>query len=139
MTGWTDRAAAQEALTHWFLGLLVGGIAGIAPLALGTLGLVLTVPVVLWALVDRPRAVALGGALVGVGVTWFVVWGRAIQSCAGPNTATDGCVGPDLSGLIAVPIVLLAVGGLISFVTAMRLSRRRQPSSEGPPSPDKER
>jgi len=138
MSGATERAAAREALTHWFLGLLVGGIAGTAPLALGTLGLVLAVPVVLWALVDRPRGVALGGALVGVGVAWFVVWGRAIQSCAGPNTATDGCVGPDFSGLIAVPIVVLAVGGLISSATAMRLLRR-PPPADGGSSPSEER
>ncbi len=137
MSGATERGAAREALTHWFLGLLVGGIAGIAPLVLGTLGLILAVPVVLWSLVDRPRGVALGGALVGVGVAWFVVWGRAIQSCAGPNTATDGCVGPDLSGLIAVPIIVLALGGLISFATAMRLPRRTPPPG-GQPSPREE-
>jgi hypothetical protein len=123
MSGGTERAAGREAFIHWFLGLLVGGIVGIAPLALGTIGLALAVPVVLWSVVDRPRGVALGGALVGVGVTWFVVWGRALQSCAGPNTATDGCVGPDLSGLVVMPIVVLTVGGLISFATAMRLPR----------------
>lgn len=123
MSGGTERAAGREASIHWFLGLLVGGIVGIAPLALGTIGLALAVPVVLWSLVDRPRGVALGGALVGVGVTWFAVWGLAVQSCAGPNTATDGCVGPDLAGLSVVPIVVLAVGGLISFATAMRLPR----------------
>ncbi len=123
MSEGTERAAGREALIHWFLGLLVGGIVGIAPLALGTIGLALAVPVVVWSLVDRPHGVALGGALVGVGVTWFAVWGRAVQWCVGPNTATEGCVGPDLSGLIVVPIVVLAVGGLISFATAMRLPR----------------
>jgi hypothetical protein len=126
------RDATREALTHWFLGLLVGGIAGIAPLALGTLGLVLALPVVLWASVDRPRGVALGGALVGVGAAWFVVWGRAILSCAGPDTATDGCVGQDLSGLIAVPILVLVIGGLTSFVTGMRLARSQTPGTEPP-------
>lgn len=139
MSGSTERAAGREALTRWFLGLLIGGIAGIAPLALGTLGLMLAFAVVLWALVDRPRGVALGGALVGVGGAWFVVWGRAIRSCAGPNTATDGCVGPDLSGLIAAPILVLAVGGLISFVTAMRQPRRREPPPDGPASAGEER
>jgi hypothetical protein len=124
---------------HWFLGLLVGGLAGLAPLGLGTLGLLLAIPVVLWTLTDRPRGVALGGALVGVGVAWFVGWGRAMQACVGPNTATDGCVGPDLSGLQAVPIVLLAVGGLISFVTAMRMSPGRPTASDDPESSDEER
>ena len=139
MSGSTERAADRETLTRWFRGLRIGGIAGIAPLALGTLGLMLAIAVVLWALVDRPRAVALGGALVGVGAAWFVVWGRAIQSCAGTNTATDGCVGPDLRGLIAIPILVLAVGGLISFLTAMRLPRRQQSPPDDPASADVER
>jgi len=133
----TDRVS-RDALTRWFLGLLVGGVAGIAPLALGTLGLVLAVPVVLWALVDRPRGVALGGAMVGTGAVWLVVLGRIIQSCAGPNTATEGCVGPDLSGLILLPIMMLAMGGLVSFATALRLPSRRTPPTDGPSSPSKD-
>ncbi len=88
MSGPTEGAIAREALTHWILGLIVGSIAGTAPLMLGTLGLLLALPIVLWALQDRARGVALGGALVGTGATWFVVWGRAVQACAGPNTAT---------------------------------------------------
>ena len=119
----TERGAAREALAHWLLGLLVGGIAGIAPLVLGTIGLALAIPVVLWSLVDRPRGAALGGTLVGIGATWFVVWGRALQACTGPNTATDGCVGPDLGGLSVIPIVVLAIGGLMFFASAMRLPR----------------
>jgi hypothetical protein len=103
--------------------MLVGGVVGMAPIALGTIGLALAVPVVLWSLVDRPRGAALGGTLVGIGATWFVVWGRALQSCTGPNTATDGCVGPDLAGLSFAPILVLAIGGLISFASAMRLPR----------------
>jgi hypothetical protein len=46
-----------------------------------------------------------------------VVWVRAGQAC-GPNTATEGCVGPDLSGWFVVPIVILVVGGLIGVATA---------------------
>jgi hypothetical protein len=113
--------AIRSALGHWLLGLLGGVVAGIAPLALGTAGFALAVPVVAWSLVDRPRGVALGAALVGVGAAWLVVWSRAVQQCIGPSTASDGCVAPDLSGLLAVPIVVLVAGGLVSFVTALRL------------------
>ena len=135
MTRDTGRLS-RVAVTHWFLGLLVGGIAGIAPLALGVLGLVLAVPVVLWALVNRPRGVALGGALIGMGAVWMVVTNRIIQACAGPNTASDGCVGPDLSGLILLPIVMLAAGGLISFATAMRLHSLGDLPLDGSTSPN---
>jgi hypothetical protein len=121
MNGPTRRAATRGVMGHWLLGLLGGGIAGIAPLVLGTLGVFLAIPVVAWALVDRPRGVALGSALVGIGATWFVVWARAVQQCVSPGTPSDGCVAPDLTGLLVVPIVVLVAGGLVSFVTAMRL------------------
>jgi hypothetical protein len=136
MTRSPEDALARESLTHWVLGLVVGAIGGIAPLVLGTLGVVLAAPVVLWAVLDRPRGAAFGGALVGIGATWLAVWGRAFQACAGPNTATDGCVGPDLAGLIAVPIIVLAAGGLVSFVAAMRLPRRGQPAPANDPEQD---
>lgn len=81
--GSTERAAARELLTRWLLPLHIGAIAGIGPLALVSLGLALAIAVVLWALEDRPRGVAFGGALVGPGGAWLVVWGRAVQWCAG--------------------------------------------------------
>jgi hypothetical protein len=76
--------------------------------------------------------------MVGTGAVWLVVLGRIIQSCAGPNTATEGCVGPDLSGLILLPIMMLAMGGLVSFATALRLPSRRTPPTDGPSSPSKD-
>jgi hypothetical protein len=135
----TQSRSPRVSLAHWIAGLLAGAIAGIAPLALGTLGLALAIPVVLWAIVDRPRGVALAGALVGVGAAWLVMWARATQWCAGPNTASEGCVGPDLGATIAVPVIVLAAGGLLSFATAMRLPRRRQPPTDGPSTDGEER
>jgi len=119
MSDVTERGG-RDWLVHWFLGLLVGGVVGLAPLVIGTVGIALAIPTVLWALLDRPRGSALGSWLVGVGVAWFVVWARVVQSCVGPNTPDQGCVGPDPGWFLAVPVILLAAGGLISFLTALR-------------------
>lgn len=127
-----EGRAAREALARWFVGLLIGGIAGTAPLVLGTVGLLLAAPVVLWALIDRPRGVVLGGTLVGVGAAWSLVWGRAVRECVSPGSATDGCVGPDVGGLIAVPIIVLACGGLVSLAAARHLARWIPRSAERP-------
>ena len=68
----------------------------------------------------EPRTVSLSGFLAGLGATWLVVWGRAIQVCAGPNTPTDGCVGPDLSGWSAVPIGILVIAGFLAIASLRR-------------------
>jgi hypothetical protein len=87
-----DVIAARERSRvpwRWLLGALIGGIAGIGPLGLGTPGVVLVLPVLVWAFADRPRGHAFGGTLVEVSITWLVVWGRLVQTC-GTSTATDG-------------------------------------------------
>jgi hypothetical protein len=91
-------------------------------LVVGVVGLFLALPGLGWAVFARPRGVPLSGFLAGVGGTWLVVWGRAIQACGGANTATDGCVGPDLSDWSIVPIAVLALAGLIAVVTSLRRS-----------------
>ena len=109
-------------LVRWLTGLAVGVVSGLLPLVLGVIGIFLALPGLGWAVVARPRGVPLSGFLAGLGGTWLVVWGRAIQACVGANTATDGCVGPDLSGLSIVPIVILALAGLIAVATSLRRS-----------------
>lgn len=104
-------------LIRWSAGLALGVVSGLLPLILGTLGVVLAVPGLVWSLANHPRGVALSGFLVGLGATWLVVWARASQAC-GFSTATDGCVGPDLSGWSIVPIAILVAGGLIGVATA---------------------
>ena len=99
----------------WMTGLAVGAVSGLAPLALGGLGIFLALPGLGWATSRKPMPVALSGFLAGLGATWLVVWGRAIESCAGANTPSDGCAGPDLSGLSVVPIVVLCVAGLLAL------------------------
>ncbi len=112
--------ARRRMLVRWSTGLAVGVVSGLLPLAIGTLGLALALPGAIWSLVARPRGVALSGFMAGLGGTWLIVWARAMQSCVGVNTPTDGCVGPDLSGWLIVPIAILAAAGAIAVVTSLR-------------------
>lgn len=107
-------------LVRWLTGLAVGVVSGLLPLVLGAIGILLAVSGLGWAVFARPRGVPLSGFLAGLGATWLIVWARAIQACGGANTATDGCVGPDLSGWSIVPIVVLALAGLIAVATSLR-------------------
>jgi hypothetical protein len=111
-----ERKPAHDWLAHWGLGLILGALAGIAPLALGTIGLALAVPVVLWSIADRPRLAALSGSLIGVGAAWLIVWLRLVEACPAISTATEGCEGPDLSAFIVLPVGLLVAGGLLSVL-----------------------
>jgi hypothetical protein len=106
-------------LMRWFSAFAVGVLSGLLPLVLGVFGLFLAVPALVLIAAIVPRTVSLSGFLAGLGATWLVVWGRAIQAC-GPNTPTDGCVGPDLSGWSAVPIVILVIAGLLATASLRR-------------------
>jgi hypothetical protein len=115
-------APQTPVLLRWLTGLAVGIASGLLPLVLGVFGILLALPGLGWAGFARPRGIPLSGFLAGLGGTWLVVWGRAIQACGGANTATDGCVGPDLSGWSIVPIAVLVLAGLIAAVTGLRRS-----------------
>jgi hypothetical protein len=92
----------------------------LVPLLIGTLGLALLVAGLLGAAMARPRGVVLSGFLAGVGATWLVLWGRASQACPAVNTPSEGCVAPDLSALVMVPIGLLVIAGVLGLVTGQR-------------------
>lgn len=110
---------SKAMLTRWLSAFAVGVLSGLLPLVLGVLGLLLAVPALVLIAAIVPRTVSLSGFLAGLGATWLVVWGRAIQAC-GPNTPTDGCVGPDLSSWSAVPIVILVIAGLLATASLRR-------------------
>jgi hypothetical protein len=92
----------------------------LVPLLIGTLGLALLVAGLLGAAMARPRGVMLSGFLAGVGATWLVLWGRASQACPAVNTPSEGCVAPDLSALVMLPIALLVIAGALALVTGQR-------------------
>lgn len=107
----------------WVAGLLLGVIVAFVPLAQVALGLVIVILAAIWAALRRPRGVVLSGFLAGLGATWAVLLANATLSCSG-STATEGCVGPDLSGWTVVPATLLVAGLALGLVTVSPLLRR---------------
>lgn len=109
-------------LVQWSAGLALGVVSGLLPLVLGTIGLGLALPGLVWSLLAGPRGVAASGFMVGLGSTWLIVWARASQACV-MSTASEGCSGPDLTGWSVVPIAILVVGGLIGVASASQHRR----------------
>ena len=107
-------------LRWWLAGLGVGIAAGLTPLVVVVLGLAIALLGLVWAALARPRGVVLSGYLAGLGATWLILWGRLMQHCSGPNTPSQGCVGPDLSGWSVLPIAILVVAGLLAVATSRR-------------------
>lgn len=110
-------------LTWWLAGLAAGVAAGLVPLILGFVGFVVIGLVAVVAALMQPRGVVLSGVLAGVGATWLILLSRASLGCSGTNTQTEGCVGPDLSSWLLLPIALLVLAGVLALVTGLRRAR----------------
>jgi hypothetical protein len=111
---------SRSQLTWWLVGLAAGVAAGLVPLVLGFVGIVMTGLVLVWAALARPRGVVLSGVFTGVGATWLILSSRASLGCSGANTSTEGCVGPDISSWQYLPIAFLILAGILALVTGLR-------------------
>ena len=100
--------------------MAAGVAAGLVPLAIGFLGVLVMGLVLVWAAIAHPRFVVLSGVFAGIGATWLVLASRATFRCSGANTATEGCVGPDLSGWWMLPFVFLVLASALALVAALR-------------------
>ncbi len=91
--------------------------------------MVAAIPVVLLGLAVGRRGVRFGGELTGAGVGWAIALLYGGSRCAALSSSTDGCVGPDLGAYVAIAVVALATGALISAVTLARDSSRHVPTA----------
>lgn len=110
----------RSVLMWWLAGLAAGVAAGLVPLVIGFLGILVMGLVLVWAAISHPRFVVLSGVFAGIGATWLVLTSKATLGCSGANTATEGCVGPDLSGWAFLPIAFLVIAGALALLAAMR-------------------
>jgi hypothetical protein len=101
-------------MRRWWIGLVTGAVAGTGTLLAGTLGAGLGLIAVVLAVAQPPRGAAIGGVLVGQGVTWLVLFGRGILACQ------EGCVGPELMPWLALAGLLTGLGAIVTW----RVSRR---------------
>ncbi len=116
----SGNTGTRSVVMWWLAGLAAGVAAALLPLAIGFLGIAITGLTLAWAAITRPRLVVLSGVCAGIGATWLALSSRASLGCSGANTATEGCVGPDLSGWWLVPIAFLILAGVLALMTALR-------------------
>ncbi len=111
----------------WISGLVIGAISGLTILVLPVAGAVIAL---VFAIVVRKKGsgvAAAGGFGVGAGASLLALLIRGIAACesfdAGPG---QGCTAPDLAPWLAIGVLALASGAVVTAATiaAARRSRR---------------
>ena len=115
-------------MVSWFLGIVLGLIAGGAVLEAGMLALLLLAPAVVWAAREKARPLGLGGLFIGLGAGSAGLLVLANARCAasnvsGPNYFSQ-CVPPDLTAFFVAAAVLAAIGVGVSFLGIARTGSR---------------
>lgn len=113
----------RERWRNWGLGVLYGGVIGVAVLVFGTPAAVISVLIaVAGTAVTRSLAFP-SGIFAGIGITWMLLALRATLACDAMNrSANSGCVAPDLTGLVVVAVVAVGLGLLIGIGAGWRRS-----------------
>ena len=99
---------------RFWIGLVTGLIGGTGTILTGPIGGVLAIGAIGLAVAERPRAAAIGGVLLGVGVAWLALFGRVMLTC------DAGCQAPDLTPWLLAAAGLTALGAIVTA----RASRR---------------
>ena len=112
----SPRRVAAPPARRWAIGLVVGATFGVGVLIGGTLMVPLGLVAVVLLAWEPGRDAPVGGFLAGFATTWLLLFVRADLAC------DVDCVGPDLTPWLAVGLVVLAIGVILS-IRALRLSR----------------
>ena len=87
----------------------MGVAGGMATLTAGFIGGLLGLVAIGLAVVEPPRATAIGGVLIGLGGAWLALLGRVALTC------TVDCVAPDLGPWLGISGVLAGLGALVTI------------------------
>jgi hypothetical protein len=114
-------------LTHWMVGVVLGAVGGGSALIVGFVALFVLVPGLVWAAREPTRPLGLAGLLVGVGVGAGGLLAAADGRCAAFNATTIGvvqsCSSPDVTPYLAVALLLVVAGAVLTVVGLRRTSR----------------
>ena len=94
---------------RWVIGLVVGAVAGAGTLLAGPIAGLLGLIAIVLAVVESPRAAAIGGVLIGLGGAWLVLFGRVALTCRGD------CVAPGLEPWLVAAGILAGLGVLVTL------------------------
>ncbi len=93
-------------------GVVFGAAIGVLLLVFQTFALLAAAVALVWSLSFSNRRPALGGLLLGVGVSWlFLIVIHVANPCV--QTATTTCTSPDLFPLAVAAVVVISVGSLL--------------------------
>lgn len=106
----------------WLVGAALAVPASVLLLEFPIFGLVLLVVVA--GLIARTGHAAAGvaGLVVGLGGTWFLLFGRVALACGEPTT-NGGCEAPSIGAAVLASLAILAAGGVASALIAVRAWR----------------
>jgi hypothetical protein len=114
-------------LTHWLVGVVLGAVGGGSALIVGVLALLVLVPGLVWTARETTRPLGLAGLLVGVGVGAGGLLATADGRCAAFNATAIGvvqsCSSPDATPYLAVALLLVVAGAVLTVVGLRRTSR----------------
>ena len=100
------------------MGLVLGGIAGLLPLVLGTMAVIPAALIVALAAVVRPRFLFLAAVATGVGTAWSY---GTISTLARCQAYADFCGDANLVPLGLASVAAFIVAALLALVTVRRL------------------
>jgi hypothetical protein len=109
------------------VGVVLGAGGGGSALIIGVVALLVLAPGLVWAARESTRPLGLAGLLVGIGVGAGGLLAAAGSDCAAFNTATVGvvqsCYSADVTPYLAVALLLVVAGAVLTVVGLRRTSR----------------
>jgi hypothetical protein len=118
-------------LTHWMVGVVLGAAGGGSALIVGVVAVLVLIPGLVWAAREPTRPCGLAGLLVGVGVGAGGLLAAADGRCAAFSATTIGivqsCSSPDATPYLAVALLLVIAGAVLTVVGLRRRSRSGLP------------
>ncbi len=109
-----DRGRRSGAASSWLAGLVLGALGGFCLFVFPVVGVVVLTGAALLVLRKGATLPGASGLLMGLGGIWVAVFGRVKLTCQ----AADGCTSPSIAGYLAAAAVVLAVGIILSVVSA---------------------
>jgi hypothetical protein len=110
----------------WISGLVIGAICGLTLLVVPVAALVFALVFALVVRMKGAGVAAAGGFGVGAGASLLALLIRAIAACEAFNAVPgQGCTAPDLAALLAVGVLALASGVVLTAATIAAARRSR--------------
>ena len=105
----------RERWINWIVGLAFGCVVAIASFLGGLPGLMLGLVGSVAGFLLLRSVLFLGGASVGIGLTWIVLLIRAQSACDAINQhSADGCRGQGVAPFLVLGLVVLILGVLMT-------------------------